>query len=83
MQYVVLALPPPEDVQFRSKIKKCVFQVTRPPLNFEPDPIFFQVVLGDFQGILPVAILFPYHPHVKTYIKIKKSFVPYLFSYFI
>ena len=33
-QYVVLALSPPEDVQFKPKIKNCVFQVTGPSLNF-------------------------------------------------
>ena len=33
---------PSEDVQFRLKIKKCVFQVTRPPLNFQPDSFFIK-----------------------------------------
>ena len=31
-------------------------------LKFLTRPYFFKVVLGDFQGIFPVAILFPYHP---------------------
>ena len=64
----------------RPRIKSCVFQVTRPCLNFYPGPNFFKQFKGISKGFSQSAILFPYHSHVKTFIKIENiSYLPALF----
>ena len=65
----------------RPKIKSCVLQVTRPSLNFYPDPNFFEQFSWISKEFSQSVIMFPYHDdtHVNFLNQnLKKSDLPFL-----